>query len=66
MQFNLRIDDELNEQLIKIAKREKRSKNSQIEYILKCYVEKYKEKNTTFNIESHDNSTQNINIKGKK
>lgn len=63
MQFNLRIEDSLNEELIKIAKREKRSKNSQIEYILKSYVEEYKEKHTTYNIESHDSSTQNINIK---
>lgn len=39
--FNLRISEELNEQLIKIAKEQGRSKNKQIEQILKEYVEKY-------------------------
>ena len=42
--FNLRISEELNEQLIIIAKEEGRSKNKEIEYILKEYVRKYKEK----------------------
>lgn len=41
--FNLRIPEELNEELIKIAKIEGRSKNKQIEYILKEYVKKYNE-----------------------
>ena len=62
MQFNLRIDDNLNEELIAIAKRENRSKNAQIEYILKKYVEEYKYA-IKYNISSHDGSTQNINIK---
>lgn len=39
--FNLRITEELNEQLIKIANEQGRSKNKQIEYILKKYVENY-------------------------
>ena len=39
--FNLRIDETLNEQLIKIAAEEGRSKNKQIEYILKLYVKNY-------------------------
>ena len=39
--FNLRITEELNEQLVKIAKEQGRSKNKQIEYILKQYVQKY-------------------------
>lgn len=43
--FNLRIDEELNEEIIKIAKEEGRSKNKQIEIILKRFVEEYKEKN---------------------
>lgn len=43
--FNLRIPEELNEELIKIAKIEGRSKNKQIEYILKEYVKKYNEVN---------------------
>lgn len=39
--FNLRIDETLNEQLVKIAEEEGRSKNKQIEYILKDYVKRY-------------------------
>lgn len=42
--FNLRIPEELNEQLIIIAKEEGRSKNKEIEYILKEYVSEYKKK----------------------
>lgn len=42
--FNLRIDEELNEQLQEIAKEEGRSKNKQIEIILKDYVKKYQDK----------------------
>ena len=41
--FNLRIDEELNEELQKIAKEEGRSKNKQIEIILKEYVKAYKQ-----------------------
>lgn len=41
--FNLRIDEKINDELIKIAEKEGRSKNKQIEYILKQYIEKYKE-----------------------
>ena len=40
--FNLRIDEELNEDLISIAENEGRSKNKEIEYILKSYVNEYK------------------------
>lgn len=39
--FNLRIDEQLNEKLIEIAKEQGRSKNKQIEMILKEYVEEY-------------------------
>ena len=39
--FNLRIEEELNEQLTIIAKEEGRSKNKQIEIILKEYVKEY-------------------------
>lgn len=42
--FNLRIPEEMNEDLIKIAEQEGRSKNKQIEYILKEYIENYKKK----------------------
>ena len=40
--FNLRIPEEINEDLIKIAEKEGRSKNKQIEQILKEFIEKYK------------------------
>ena len=43
--FNVRIDETLNEQLIKIAAEEGRSKNKQIEYILKQYVKNYLKSN---------------------
>ena len=39
--FNLKIDEETNEILVKIAKLENRSKNKQIEYILKKFIEDY-------------------------
>lgn len=42
--FNLRISEELNEKLIIIAEKEGRSKNKQIEYILKEYIENYNKK----------------------
>lgn len=48
--FNLRIPEELNEELINIAKIEGRSKNKQIEYILKEYVKKYNEDKKKWNI----------------
>lgn len=39
--FNLRISEEINDKLIIIAKEQGRSKNKQIEQILKEYVENY-------------------------
>ena len=42
--FNLRISEEINESLVLIAKEEGRSKNKEIEYILKKYIEEYKKK----------------------
>lgn len=42
--FNLRIDEEINEEIVRIAKEEGRSKNKQIEYILKLYIEEYYKK----------------------
>ena len=42
IQFNLRIDENINDEIIKIAKKEGRSKNKQIEQILKEFIEKYK------------------------
>ena len=43
--FNIRIDEVLNEKLVVIAKEEERSKNKQIEYILKEYVKRYEREN---------------------
>ncbi len=43
--FNLRIDEKLNEELVKISAEEGRSKNKQIEYILKKYVKDYLREN---------------------
>lgn len=40
--FNLRIDEDLNEELTKIAQEQGRSKNKQIEMILKEYVKQYR------------------------
>lgn len=45
--FNLRIDETLNDKLIQIAADEGRSKNKQIEYILKEYVKSYEKQNGT-------------------
>lgn len=42
--FNLRIPEELNDKIIKIAQEQGRSKNKQIEQIIKEYVQEY-EKN---------------------
>lgn len=39
--FNLRLPEEINDELIRIAEKEGRSKNKQIEYILKEFIEKY-------------------------
>ena len=57
--FNLRIDEDLNEQLIKIAQEEGRSKNKQIEYILKEYVKWYGKTNGNITInQSHNDKTR--------
>lgn len=63
--FNLRIEEELNEKLIKIAELEGRSKNKQIEYILKKYVNNYGDING-ININQNNNKKAVINIKEKK
>lgn len=44
--FNLRIPEEINNEIIKIAEEEGRSKNKQIEYILKEFIKRYKEENS--------------------
>ena len=54
MQFNLRIDDELNEKINKIAKKEARSKNKEIEYILQKFVDEYETKNGKIDTETEE------------
>lgn len=54
--FNLRIDEALNDKLIKLAADEGRSKNKQIEYILKEYVKKYEKINGEIIISPNDNA----------
>ena len=49
--FNLRIDETLNEKLIKFSVEEGRSKNKQIEYILKEYIKSYEKANGTIIVE---------------
>lgn len=61
--FNLRIDEELNENLIKIAEEEGRSKNKQIEYILKQYVKKYWQDNGSITINQSNNESAAVHIK---
>lgn len=63
--FMLRISDELNNKLVEIAKNEGRSKNKQIEYILKKYVESYQENNGKININQNNNNNAVVKIKGK-
>lgn len=41
--FNLRIDEKINDKLIEIAEKQGRSKNKQIEFILKEFIEKFEE-----------------------
>ncbi len=61
--FNLRIDEDLNERLIKIAEEEGRSKNKQIEYILKQYVRQYEQSNGAISINQSNNKNATVNIK---
>lgn len=63
--FNLRIDEELNDELIKIAENEGRSKNKQIEQILKEYVRKYRNENENIHINQHHNKKAVVNIDKK-
>ena len=53
--FNLRIDETLNDQLVKIAAEEGRSKNKQIEDILKDYVKRYIQANGEIPANNTDN-----------
>lgn len=65
--FNLRIDENLNDKIIEIAKEEGRSKNKQIEYILKAFVQQYEiNKTAAININQQNNQTATVNIKSNK
>lgn len=61
--FNLRIDETLNEQIIKIAQEEGRSKNKQIEYILKQYVKKYEQESGSVTVNQTNNQNATVNFK---
>lgn len=63
--FNLRISEELNEKLIAIANLEGRSKNKQIEYILRSYVNNYETKNNSISINQENNGEATVNINNK-
>ncbi len=61
--FNLRIDETLNDKLIQIAAEEGRSKNKQIEYILKEYIKNYEKSNGAITINQSNNLNATVNIK---
>ena len=61
--FNLRIDETLNDQLVKIAAEEGRSKNKQIEYILKEYVKGYLQSDNAVTINQFQNDNATINVR---
>ena len=63
--FNLRISEELNEKLIKIAEEQGRSKNKQIEQILKEYVNEYESSKNSISINQTHNKKATVNIKNK-
>lgn len=54
MTFNLRISDITDYKIKHIAKKENRSKNKQIEYILNNYINKYEEENGEIEIEEKE------------
>ncbi len=60
--FNVRIPEELNEKIKKISEEENRSKNQQIEYILKEYVKKYETEKSSISINQIQNTNANVNI----
>lgn len=64
--FNLRISEEINDKIVKIAQEQGRSKNKQIEQILKEYVIQYKRNNHTISINQENNNNAIVNIGEKK
>lgn len=63
--FNVRIPEELNEKIKRISEEENRSKNQQIEYILKEYVRKYETEKSSISINQSYNENANVNINNK-
>lgn len=63
--FNLRLPEDINEKIVKIAQEQGRSKNKQIEQILKEYILKYEEKNSTISINQEHNNNATVNISNK-
>ena len=63
--FNVRISEELNEKIKRIAEEENRSKNQQIEYILKEFAKKYETEKSSISINQSHNKKANVNIKNK-
>lgn len=53
--FNLRLPEDLNEKIVKIAEEQGRSKNKQIEQILKEYVQNYEKLNANISINQSNN-----------
>ena len=73
--FNLRISETINNEIAKIAKKEGRSKNKQIEKILEMFINDYNEerkgtvKETSTqvgDIDQSNSSNANISIGNKK
>ena len=60
--FNLRIPEDLNEKIIKIAEEQGRSKNKQIEQILKEFVTEYENKNSNISINQENNKKAIVKI----
>lgn len=73
--FNLRISETINNEIVKIAKKEGRSKNKQIEKILEMFIKNYngeiketiKESSTQVgDIDQSGSTNAKINIGNKK
>ncbi len=60
--FNLRIPEDLNEKIIKIAEEQGRSKNKQIEQILKEFVTEYENRNSNISINQENNKKAIVKI----
>ena len=64
--FNLRISEEINDKIINIAQEQGRSKNKQIEQILKEYINQYERNNNTISITQENNNNAIVKIGEKK